>query len=112
MFQTIEQQLNARRIHKLGAGIDTRAQQDVPVPTLLSETAKLLSDPSFKENAKKIGESFTQTGGVGPAVDAVEEAPNFYIKEKKMSTQNREEKLMKWSRKVTEALKEKSNSSP
>jgi len=105
--KTIEQQLNARRIHKLGAGIDTRAEQDVPATVLKEETSKLLANPSFKQNAQKIGDSFSQTGGVGAAVDAVEEVPALFFKRKKLSNvhQERSELLNKWAEKVIENLK-------
>jgi MGT family glycosyltransferase len=80
--KTIEQQLNARRVSLLGAGIDTREAQNVACAVLVDGVAKLLADKSFSENAKKIGESFASAGGVQPAIDAMEEIPNYYAKEK------------------------------
>lgn len=83
--KTIEQQLNARRIANLGAGIDTRQSQNVEKDVLVEGTKKLLSDKTFSVNAKKIGDSFAQTGGVQPAIDALLEIPNYYAKEKPYS---------------------------
>jgi len=83
--KTIEQQLNARRIAFLGAGIDTRQSQNVEKEVLMEGTQQLLSEKSFSLNAKKIGDSFAQTGGVQPALDALEEIPNYYTKEKPYS---------------------------
>lgn len=80
--KTIEQQLNARRVAVLGAGIDTREAQNVPSKVLVDGVMRLLEDKSFAQNAKKIGESFACTGGVQPAIDALEEIPNYYAKEK------------------------------
>lgn len=80
--KTIEQQLNARRVAILGAGIDTRESQNVAPRVLVEGTAKLLQDKTFSVNAKKIGESFASTGGVQPAIDALEEIPSYYAKEK------------------------------
>lgn len=80
--KTIEQQLNARRVAILGAGIDTRESQNVACKVLADGVLKLLADKSFSQNAKKIGESFASTGGVQPAIDALEEVPNYYAKEK------------------------------
>jgi len=39
-----------------------------------------LSDNSFRNNAKQIGDSFDKTGGVALAIDSIEEVPNFYEK--------------------------------
>eukprot|EP00026_Physarum_polycephalum_P020546 Phypoly_transcript_23194.p1 GENE.Phypoly_transcript_23194~~Phypoly_transcript_23194.p1 ORF type:complete len:163 (-),score=37.04 Phypoly_transcript_23194:58-546(-) len=80
--QTIEQQLNARRVAVLGAGIDTREAQNVACKVLTDGVARLLAEKSFSENAKKIGESFASAGGVQPAIDALEEIPHYYAKEK------------------------------
>jgi len=80
--KTIEQQLNARRVAVLGAGIDTREAQNVACKVLTDGIERLLADKSFSENAKKIGQSFASTGGVQPALDALEEIPHYYAKEK------------------------------
>lgn len=80
--KTIEQQLNARRVAILGAGIDTRESQNVAPRVLIEGTVKLLTDKNFSVNAKKIGDSFASTGGVQPAIEALAEIPNYYAKEK------------------------------
>lgn len=69
--KTIEQQINARRMAELGAGIDLRSQDAAP-EQLRTLTDKLLTDPSFLEHTKVIARSFQETGGVKPAIDAVE----------------------------------------
>jgi MGT family glycosyltransferase len=80
--KTIEQQLNARRVAVLGAGIDTREAQNVACKVLVDGVSKLLSEKSYSQNAKKIGDSFASAGGVQPAIDALEEIPSYYAKEK------------------------------
>lgn len=69
--KTIEQQINARRMDELGAGIDMKSTDANP-EQLRNLTEKLLNTPTFKEQTKKISQSFKETGGVQPAVAAVE----------------------------------------
>jgi len=72
---------------------------------LLEGANKLISDPTYKQNAKKIGDSFDEAGGMGPAVDAVEEVPSLYVKHKKHSASNlRMEILHQWTDTVTKYL--------
>jgi len=80
--KTIEQELNARRVDILGAGINTKKSQNIEKGLLVEKTEKLLKDKTFAKNAKKIGETFAQTGGVQPAIDALQESRNYYNKEK------------------------------
>lgn len=80
--KTIEQQLNARRIAVMGAGIDTRQSQNVEKSVLVEGVAKLLKEKAFAQNAKIIGDSFAQTGGVQPAIDALGEVPHYHAKQK------------------------------
>lgn len=80
--KTIEQQLNARRVALLGAGIDTRQSQNVEKEVLVEGAEKLMNDKTFSQNAKKIGDSFAQTGGVQPAIEALEVLPHYYAKQR------------------------------
>jgi len=70
--KTIEQQINAKRIEELGAGIDLKSQ-DITPEQLLAGVNKLLSSNSYKEATKRISKSFKDTTeGLEKAVDAIE----------------------------------------
>jgi len=70
--KTIEQQINARRIEELGAGIDLKTQ-DVTPEQLVVGVQKLLSSNSYVEATKKISKSFKDTQkGLENAVTSIE----------------------------------------
>jgi len=70
--KTIEQQINARRMEELGAGLDLKSQ-DITPQQLLAGVKKILNDKSYVEAAKKIKQSFTdEKGGLGLAVELTE----------------------------------------
>jgi MGT family glycosyltransferase len=70
--KTIEQQINARRIEELGAGIDLKTQ-DVSPAQIVDGVAKLLSSNSYVEATKKISQSFKETkAGLEKAVSSIE----------------------------------------
>ncbi|WP_274650987.1 macrolide family glycosyltransferase [Paenibacillus humicola] len=65
-----DQPMVARRVSELGAGIALNLNEITPA--LLRETAeKLLSDPSYKRQAEKIGASFREAGGAAKAADLI-----------------------------------------
>jgi MGT family glycosyltransferase len=70
--KTIEQQVNARRMDELGAGIDLKTQ-DVTPDQLLTGVEKLLSTNSYVKATKKISKSFEETQkGLECAIKAIE----------------------------------------
>jgi len=71
--KTIEQQINARRMEELGAGIDLKTQ-DVTPEQLMAGVEKLLSSKDYVKATKKIKESFEKNkNGLERAVQAIEE---------------------------------------
>jgi UDP:flavonoid glycosyltransferase YjiC (YdhE family) len=74
-----ERESNARRIAALGAGVFVLPTTDasgrkkkVDVEELRAKIEHVLSDPSYKENAKKISERMRRYGGEAKAVDLIE----------------------------------------
>lgn len=66
--QQIEQRLVARRVVQLGAGLMS-AKPTVPAGELRTMVERLLTEPGFKTQAARIGESLRQAGGTPRAVD-------------------------------------------
>ena len=67
-----DQPVVAKRVEELGAGI--ALMEDRSVQAIRSAVNKILSDDSYKENAKKIGESLKACGGYKKAAEAIYEA--------------------------------------
>lgn len=66
--QQIEQRLVARRVVQLGAGLMSD-HSTVPAAALRAMVTHLLSEPSFKANAAKVGASLREAGGAPLAAD-------------------------------------------
>lgn len=69
--QTPEQEAVAKRTEELGAGIRLRSIEESDI---LEAVARALSNPSYKEGAVRISDSFRQCGGTSEAVAFLEEA--------------------------------------
>ena len=67
-----DQPVVAKRVEELGAGI--ALMEDRSVQAIRSAVNKILSDDSYKENAKKIGESLKACGGYKKAAEAIYES--------------------------------------
>lgn len=67
--QTNEQSGVAYRVNELGAGAYLK---EINPEEIRRITEKVLSDPSYQDNAKKIAESFYRCGGAKAAADKVE----------------------------------------
>ncbi|MDO4536302.1 MAG: glycosyltransferase [Clostridium perfringens] len=67
-----DQPVVAKRVEELGAGIPL--MDDISVEAIGNAVNKILSDDSYKENAKKIGESLRACGGYKKAAEAIHEA--------------------------------------
>ncbi|MGO0061600.1 macrolide family glycosyltransferase [Brevibacillus fluminis] len=68
--QSADQPVIAERVAKIGAGLSLQMQS--LTASQLRETAEhVLQDPSFKEAAARIGESFQRSGGYRKAVDEI-----------------------------------------
>ena len=76
--QTPEQGAVARRTEELGAGVRLRSVSEADIMDALN---KVLFDPSYKENAVRISESFKACGGADEAraflEDVTRRAPNY-----------------------------------
>ena len=76
--QTPEQGAVARRTEELGAGVRLRSVSEADIMDALN---KVLFDPSYKENAVRISESFKACGGADEAraflEDVARRAPNY-----------------------------------
>ncbi len=70
--QFADQPIIAKRVEELGAGVPLMA--DISVQAIENAVNKVLSDNSYKENAKKIGESLRACGGYKKAAEAIHEA--------------------------------------
>lgn len=68
--QTPEQGAVARRTEELGAGVRLRS---ISEEDILSALKTVLYEPSYKENAVKISDSFRRCGGVSEAVAFLEQ---------------------------------------
>ncbi len=68
--QTKEQSAVARRVRELGAGIQLSEETE---PAILEAVRRVLSDPSFKNAAEKISDSFHACGGATEARAFLEE---------------------------------------
>jgi UDP:flavonoid glycosyltransferase YjiC (YdhE family) len=73
-----ERESNARRIAELGAGaivaVDmTPGEKRVNVDELLATVRRVLKEPSFRANARQIGERLRTYGGAGQAADLIEQ---------------------------------------
>lgn len=73
-----ERESNARRIAAFGAGaivsVDmTPGKKRVDVDELRATVRRVLSDPSFRDNARKIGEGLRLYGGASQAADIIEQ---------------------------------------
>ena len=66
--QTSEQKGVAERVFQLGAGIKP---DKINGALILSAINKILSDNTYKENAKKIAESFKNASGAKGAADKI-----------------------------------------
>jgi MGT family glycosyltransferase len=69
--QQEEQTLNALRVVELGAGLTLKKAQ-VNVETIRASVERLLTDPHFTVEAKRIGDTFRAAGGVARAADEIE----------------------------------------
>ena len=72
-----ERESNARRIAALGSGavlaVDTsRREKSASVDELRNLVRRVLGDPSFSSNARRIGEKLRAYGGVAQAADLIE----------------------------------------
>lgn len=68
--QQVEQRLVAGRVKTLGAGLMSKSPT-VPAAELRSAVDRLISEPSFKQNAAKIGLSLREAGGTPRAADEI-----------------------------------------
>ena len=66
-----EQTVVAMRVAELGAGL-VLDMSHVNVETIRANAARLLAEPGFKVEARRIGESFRAAGGAARAADEVE----------------------------------------
>jgi len=69
--QQFEQYINAKRVVELGAGLILTSDQ-ANVDSIRTNATRLLTDSHFKEEAKRIGETFRTAGGMSRAVDEIE----------------------------------------
>ncbi len=69
--QTSEQRLVGYRVKKTGAGEVIDERETAPY-MLRMYTKKLLSEPSYRKNAEKIGTSFKEAGGYKRAADRID----------------------------------------
>ena len=67
-----DQPVVAKRVEELGAGI--ALMEDIAPSAIKNAVNKILSDNSYKENAKKVGESLRECGGYAKAAQAIHEA--------------------------------------
>lgn len=67
-----DQLVVAKRVEELGAGIALMG--DIAPNSIENAVNKILADDSYKENAKKIGESLRVCGGYEKAAEAIHEA--------------------------------------
>ncbi|MDE7250249.1 MAG: glucosyltransferase, partial [Lachnospiraceae bacterium] len=72
--QTNEQRGVAYRVHELGAGNYLMKNSSKSIGEAVKE---ILANPSYKQNAAKIAESFYRCGGVGTAADFIEKTAAF-----------------------------------
>lgn len=71
--QTFEQTINAIRVQELGAGISWWKKKDRITPQNLQAAVKrLLTEPAFATNLRKIKASFEAAGGIKRAIEAIE----------------------------------------
>lgn len=68
--QTDEQTLVGRQVARLGAGVLLKKQETNPAQ-LREAAERILSDPAYRSNATRVGESFRQAGGVRRAADVI-----------------------------------------
>ena len=73
-----ERESNARRIVALGAGAivnvdSTPGKKHVHVDELRATVRRVLSDPSFRQNARQVGEKLRRYGGALQAADLIEQ---------------------------------------
>lgn len=66
-----EQTWNAMRAVDLGAGLMLKKNQ-VKVETIRASATRLLTEPQFKIEARRIGDTFRTAGGAARAVDEIE----------------------------------------
>ncbi len=66
-----EQTWNAMRVVELGAGLMLKKNQ-VNVETIRASATRLLTEPQFKVEAQRIGDTFRAAGGAVRAVDEIE----------------------------------------
>lgn len=71
--QTAEQGAVARRVFELGAGKYLKKED---ADSLKNTIWEILTNPGYKENAKRIGEGFRKSGGVKEAVHRIENMKN------------------------------------
>ncbi|MBL8154688.1 MAG: hypothetical protein JNM70_10940 [Anaerolineae bacterium] len=70
--QQMEQMFTAQRAAHLGAGVMLKPGQ-VSARTLREQTERLLSNPSFKAEAQRLGDSLRAAGGAARAADIIED---------------------------------------
>lgn len=68
--QTSEQKGVARRVTQLGAGIEL---DKVDVPAIVTAVDKILNNPTYKQNARKISTGFKNSTGAKGAADKIEQ---------------------------------------
>ncbi len=74
-----ERESNARRIAATGAAdfvlpvMGASGEREVPVEELRAKVRKVLSDPSFAENARRLGEKMRAYGGAAEAARLIED---------------------------------------
>lgn len=66
-----EQTWNAMRVVELGAGLMLKKNQ-VDVETIRASARQLLTEPQFKIEARRVGDTFRAAGGMKRAVDEIE----------------------------------------
>ena len=64
-----DQPVVAKRVEELGAGVPLMG--DISPLAIENAVNKILSDNSYKENAKKVGESLRECGGYKKAAEAI-----------------------------------------
>ncbi len=67
-----DQPVVAKRVEELGAGVPL--MMDISPSAIENAVNKILADDSYKENAKKIGDSLKECGGYKKAAEVIHEA--------------------------------------
>jgi UDP:flavonoid glycosyltransferase YjiC (YdhE family) len=67
---TLEVATIARQVSNVGAGVCLK-QRDVTGQTLREAVRRVLADESYRQNSKRIGNSFREAGGAKRAADEI-----------------------------------------